>query len=381
MAARKQREPDPPTQLRQLAARVEREGLTGGAVFRGDERYFSERGLELVARAAQAKGLELARHDKKDPEFELSRLLDDLGAAPMFSKGRCVIVRNADPLLAKSGKDDAPFVRAALAFLTRGGEGLLALSGGGAALRADSKLCRAIVEAGGALVSCRKLWDSAPPWKPDPTQAELVQWLLGRAREERVKLAPPQAVYLAAATGNDLAALDTQLEKLRHGGGESLQELAGWEDGGTPWKAADELVSGDLARALAALESLFRAGFHSDRDGKRERDPAALANILLGSLRPKLRQLLAGSRALAAGLPPDAAAAAAGVPGNPRAKASFQQLVGRRSPARWEAMVGQLAELDRKTRTGADVDASDFARLALSWKLPAEQPRARGARR
>lgn len=381
MAAARKREPDPPAQLRELSARIEKQGLAGGYAFRGDERYFAERGLELVIRAAQAKGLELARHDVKDPEYELARLLDDLGAAPMFSKARCVVVRNVDTLLAKVGKQDSPFVRSALAFLGRGGEGVLAVSGGAGALRSDGALARALVEKGGALVSCRKLWDSPPPWSPDPTKVELVQWLLARAREEGVKLSPREAVYLAAATGNDLAALDTQLEKLRHGGGASLKELAGWSSGGNPWQVADDLVGGDLPRALAAVEALFRAGFHSDRDGKTERDPAALANILMGALRSKVRQLLAGSRALAQGAAPDAAAAAAGVPTNPRAKASFQQLVGRRSPARWEAMYGELAELDRKSRTGATLDAGDFARLALSWKLPAERARSGGAGR
>lgn len=367
MAAARKREPDPPTQLRALGSELERNGPARGYALRGDEAYFVERGIELVQRSAQARGLELARHDQKDPEFALARLLDDLAAAPLFASARCVVVRNADALVKKSGKDDAPFVRAAASFLGRK-SGVLVVSGGAGALRADGALCKAIVEAGGALLNCRKLWDSPPPWDPDPRRSELVQWLVARAKEQKLRLSAEDAVYLAAASGNDLAALDTQLEKLRHGGGRSVRELVGWDSGGTPWKAADELVSGELPRALASVEALYRAGFHSDRDGRREVDPAALSAILLASLRSKVRQLLAGARAVERGASMTAAANEAGVTKNERALAEFQRLVPTRSASAWRDAYEDVAALDRGTRRGKTLDAADFAQLALRWR-------------
>ena len=40
MAAARRREPDPPTQLRGLAAAIERDGCPAAVLLRGEERYF-----------------------------------------------------------------------------------------------------------------------------------------------------------------------------------------------------------------------------------------------------------------------------------------------------------------------------------------------------
>lgn len=376
MAASKQREPAPPQQLRALAQALERSSPARAYVFRGEELWFREQGISLVLEKARASGFELARHDTKDPDFQLARLLEDLGSAPLFASERCVVVRNVDPLVEKVADDkgrkgESSFLRAALAFVGRD-KGVLVLSGGTGALRSDGALARAVVAAGGALVGCRRLWDSPPPWNPDPRQSELVQWLAQRAREKGLRLSPDEALYLAAATGNDLGALDTQLEKLRLSGGRGVRELVRWESGGTPWGVADELLAGRLARSLAAIEALFRSGFHSDRDGKREIDPAALAAMLLGNLRARARQLHALAFALARGASFAEASARAGGKKSEKAQAGLEAAVRARGERGWRRVCEDVHELERKSRTGADLDAADFARLALRWRLEEE---------
>ena len=366
MARARTREPDPPTQLRGLRQALRAEGLPRAALLKGEEHYFIDRALEELGSAAAAQGLEICRHDAGDPEFVLPALLDDLGAQPLFASARCVVVRGADPLLKKDGSKASVLTRTALAFLESDRTGSLVICG--KSIRADHALAKAIRSAGGPLFSSRKLWDSPPPWDPDPRKSELAQWVSARATELGLRLSADDAAYLAAATGNDLAAIDTQLEKVRRGGRESLRELVGWNSGGTPWKASDELLGGDVGRGIAALEALFRAGFHSSRDGRTEVNPAALSAILLASLRSKARQGLAGARALGAGASPVEAAEAAGVSAQPNARAQFQSLVTVRGPRRWLSVYRDVLVLERKSRTGAALDVNDFYSLAMRWR-------------
>lgn len=366
MAAARRREPDPPTQLRGLAAAIERDGCPVAVLLRGEERYFRERGIELCIRAATAADLEVCRHDGDDPEFDLTRLMNDLSATPMFASACCVVVRNAGGLLKKVNGDDAPLTRAGKALLARADGSVLVIDA--RSLRADHALAKAITAAGGTLLACRRLWDTPPPWSPDPRKVELVQWIMGRAREAGLRLAADDALYLAAATGNDLSALDAQFEKLRHTGRKALRDVVGWQSGGTPWRVAEDLLAGDAARALAGVHAFFESGMPSKAGGRRELNPVALSAILLAQVRVLARRSLSVARALAAGEAFDDAARSAGVT-QPQAVAALKERVRARSAAEWLAIAEDVAAMERRARTGAGVDATDYARAALSWKL------------
>lgn len=199
-----------------------------------------------------------------------------------------------------------------------------------------------------------------------------------RAGELELRLSPDDAAYIAAATGNDLSAIDTQLETVRRGGGKALQELIGWNSGGTPWKVASELLGGDTARGLAAVEALFRAGFHSDRDGKTEVNPIALSTILFSALRSKARQALVGSRAMALRKSLDEAATEAGVSGQKQARAEFQGLVNLRRWDAWQAIYLDITELEKRSRSGSAIDVAEFCRLAVRWRAEPDPRTSRG---
>jgi len=369
MAARKQREADPMTQLRRLEASLAEGPPARAYLLRGEERYFRERGIELVRRRARELDYDVSSYDTNDPDFDRGRLLDDLAGGSLFANARCVVVRNATPLLKKEGKQQGAFVRALQAFLASGElAGCVVIAAD--SVRADHAAAKAVAAAGGTLITCRRLWDSPPPWRPDPRQAELVLWLVDRARELGVPLRPDQAVYVAAATGNDLHALEAQLEKIRLSPGAELKRLVGWESGATPFAVADALCGGDPRRSLSGIEALFRGGFQ-ERDGKRLLDRDALVAILVGVLAQKLRQTLAGALAAEAGGDPVEGAGRAGAAPPPRQRDAFAARARSRRPAEWRRMLEDVAQVDRKQKRGGAVDANDFALLALRWRARA----------
>ena len=374
MAARraKAREADPPTQVRQLEAALERDGLARGYVLRGEERYFRERALDSIKRRAQADNLEVHFHDGDDPDFALSRLLDDLSGGGLFAARQLIVARNVEKSLKKVGKDAGPLTRAITAFI--GGEDAGTVVVSVASLRADHGLVKAIAAAGGPVVSSRRLWDSPPPWgDPDPRRAEIVVWLVDRAREMEVKLSPAQAVYVCAATGNDPFALQDQLEKLRDApAGSELERVVGWEASTSPWAVAEALVAGDLPRALNGVETLFRGGF-AERDGRRMVDPVGLAMILIGSLAGSVRKGLAISTEMQAGSSPQDAARAAGVAGAPNTVQAQIAIANKRTPAVWRRMLEEVGELERKTRTSAGIEPDDLVLLAVRWRANARK--------
>ncbi len=364
----KARESEPWVELEALAAALERGPLARGYALRGEERYFRERGIALLRAKAEALGYELCFHDVaregEASDFQLARLIDDLSGGGLFAPKRLVVVRNPGELLKKVDGQDTALARAALSFVKSAEDaGTLVLSD--TSLRVDHALVKAILAAGGQAPAFRKLWETPPPWKPDPMQAELVQWSARRARELGLRLTNEQALYVSAATGNDLSALDDQLELLRTSGGRELRSLVSWTAGSTPWAVADHILVGDLGRALAGIQALFQGGFQ-EKSGKRLLDPAGLSILLVGAL----------ARGASASLAPGRGE------GSPKQREAAQERARRRPAADWHALLDEAAALDRALKSGGGLDANDFVALALRWSLSgAPRPAPAGAAR
>ncbi|HEV8114163.1 MAG TPA: hypothetical protein VGR31_15430 [Planctomycetota bacterium] len=373
MAARKAAEPPPPAQLAELERALAGTGpLARGYVVRGEERWFRDAALAAIVEAAARRGLDVARHDGADPDFDAGALLADLSAPSLFAPARLLVVRGAGALLKKEGSSDAPFASAALAFLRgRAVAGALVIEA--ESLRVDHAVAKAVVETGGTVLTLRPLYDSPPPWDrdADPRKTELVQWILARARTKSVRIDPNEAAYLAAATGNDLSALDAALANVARSGGQGLRNTVAWSGAGSPFQLAEDLVRGDAGASIAGVEALFRSGMR-EKDGSREVKPEALLAVLFGTLRAKLRQTLAAARADAAGTRLELAMA-------PRMREELEARRALRTADAWAAMLEDLAELERRTRTSRTVDANDLALLALRWRR-AEVRRTRGVR-
>ena len=265
MAARKTaskpKEAAPPVQVSQLERSLAGDApLERGYLVRGEERWFRDAAVSILVAAAERRGLEIVRHDAADPDFDLGALQGDLAAAPMFAAARLVVVRTLSLLLKKENSDvEAAIVAAVTRFLRdRSVPGALVLES--ESLRVDHALAAAVKDAGGPILSLRRLWDTPPPWAPDPTGSELVQWLLARAKHKKVRLDPREAVYVAEATGNELAALDQALDELARRGQSSVKSLVGVTAAVSPFQVSEDLLRGDPAASVAGIEGLFRSG-------------------------------------------------------------------------------------------------------------------------
>ncbi len=365
--AAKARDPHPATALAELSKRLS--DPLHAVCFRGEERYFRDQGIRLVLSVAKQRGDEICRHDASDPEFSQATLLDDLTSGALFAGARTIVLENAEKVVRKGAKEfsqglvDA--LKSRLTALASGQvQGCLILAA--ANLRADHVLVKAIQKSDGILVACRKLYDSPPPWDPDPRKAELVLWIADRARKAKVPLGVEEAVYLVAAMGNDLAGLCGKLEQLRGRGDKGITELVRWESGGSPWDLADKLIDGDGAQASVGIEALFAAGFRSKGD-KRTVDRSALVAVLTVALTKGLMEFTRAARHLERGQSPEAALASAGVRGAPATVQRKAKRLSARSPAQWQRMLDQAAALERHSRSGARVDVNDFALLGLRW--------------
>jgi DNA polymerase III delta subunit len=376
MAVRRASEPPPPARLAELERSLAGSApLARAYLVRGEERWFREAALALLGAEAQRRGFQVARHDAADPDLDLAGLLGDLSSPSLFAPASLVVVRNAAALQKRTGESEGPFTGAALAFLRASAvPGSLVLEA--ESLRVDSVLAKAVVEAGGEVLSLRRLYDSPPPWErnPDPGQVELVQWLVRRAKEKSLRLDPSEAAYVAAATGNDLGALDAALDRLAGRGERGVRETVAFAGAPSPFDLAEDLLRGDAARSLSGAEALLRSGMR-EKDGSREVKPEALLAVLFGTLRAKLRQSLAFSRAAGSGARPE-------IQGSPRAREEIERRTALRPPEAWRAMLGDLARLERATRTSRTVDVDDLALLALRWRLDRDtiRPRGRGAK-
>jgi hypothetical protein len=368
MAARKgsgkPKEAAPPQQIAALEHAVAGTAdLARGYLVRGEERWFREAAVVCLVDAATRRDLEVVRHDGTDPELDLAAFLGDLTAAPMFAASRLVLVRSLPQLLKQEVDADAERIVARIVgFLRdRAVPGTLVLEGD--TVRADSVVAKAVTAAGGTTLSLRRLWESPPPWNPDPIQAEIVQWLLARARVRKLRLSPEDAVWVAAATGNDLGALEGALDDLGRGGTGTVRERISWTGPVSPFELAESLLRGDAAASLAGIEGLFRTGMRQ-KDGSREVKPEATINVLFSSLRSKLRDTLLVARAEESGERPGREV----LKGPPRGVEETLERAPLRPAGTWARMFDDLGEIERRTRTSRAVDANDLARLALSWK-------------
>lgn len=337
--------------------------LAPAYLLRGAERWFRDRAVTALVERAKATELEICRHDTKDPEFRAQSLIDDLTSVGMFASERLVVIAEPEALLKKSGGDDSALTKAVRGFVARKGGTVVLVADG---LRADLVIVKELVAAGAELRSFRKLYERPPPWarNSDPRSSELVEWLLGRARERGVKLTPDQAVLLSHAQGNDLAALDDQLAALAAGGAQELFARLTATGAGSPGDVCDALLAGETPRTVQALETLFSGGMRREKDGGRETDRNALVAILSGYLRPKVRSGLAAAEFLRTGMSAEEAAKEAGITAFDR---TLRAAIEQRPPEQWRGMLDDLLEIERRSRTGGEVDGNDFVRLALRW--------------
>ncbi len=230
-----------PSAIRALKTALERGTFDRAYLFHGDDDFLKEEKVRALIERATDPGtrdfnLEIHRGGETDAAA-LSLALDNL---PMMAEQRVVIVRDVAAL-----KKDT---RAVLTkYLARPAQDTVLLLVTSAGTKADA----ALVEATTA-VEFRPLTDD-----------ELVKWIAHHTTSIGITINDRAAELLASATGNDLALLSGEIDKLRsYTNGAEINEdaiaaVVGVREGETLADLLDRVFERDASGAIALLDRVL----------------------------------------------------------------------------------------------------------------------------
>ena len=258
-----------------------------------------------------------------DAELELAAVLDELRTLPFLAPRRIVIVRQADDFIAAHREGLERYVQEPCSSAT-----LILLA---VAWKTNTRLHK-LVQKAGRIIDCSC-----------PQDARLGRWLTDAAAKRKKKIDPAAAELLAEWIGNDLAALDGEIEKLSSHAGpretitmEDVSAIVTATTGPVAFALTNALTRADAPGALKALYGMLQTRGEEFR--------------VLGSLAWHLRRGLASGQKLRAGQPPEAA-----LPWMPaQEKQAFLEMIRRRGPSGLMRDLRRLLQADLAMKTGAD---------------------------
>ncbi len=281
-----------------------------------------------------------------DADAELADILDELRTAPFLAPRRVVIVRDADAFVTAYRAQlekylESPAETASLV--------LMVLS-----WPANTRLYKVVKRVGEAM-DC-----SAP-------QRGLGRWLARAAAQRNKELTPDAVELLIEWVGNNLAALDGEIEKLSVYVGErsaitaeDVSTLVAATAGPTAFALTNALTDGDTTRALEALGGMINTRGEEFKT--------------LGLIGGHLRRALRGAELAAAGKPPESAL-------NPRTpparKRAFATMVRRRGLRGIRQDFRRMIHADLAMKTGAKPMAA-LQELLVALCSPQPAPKAPG---
>jgi len=196
-------------------------------------------------------------------------------------------------------------------------------------------------------------------------------WIVQRARQSGLTIAPRAVALLASLVGNDLWTLSNELDKLaayadgRRVEEEDVRALVSSIREANVFAMADALSEGRTKDAAGLIRRLLEEGESPQR--------------LLAVVARHYRQLIVAKDLLAGGLPPPQIGARLGVPGF--ALERILQQVPRYSMARLKAAMGRILEADLSIKRGlCDEETAlhllvqDLGRLARAAPRAASRP-------
>jgi DNA polymerase III subunit delta len=231
----------PPSAIRALKSALEQQTFDRVYLFHGDDDYLKEEKVRaLIERATDPGTRDFNLEVLRAADADSGSLRMALDALPMMAERRVVVLRDVTAL-----KKDARLVLAA--YLERASPDTVLVLVAGAGVKLDTALTeRATV------VDFRPLTDD-----------ELSKWVEHRTKVIGVTIAPRAAALLCGATGNDLALLAGEIEKLRsYTNGSEIDEAAveaivGVRHGETLGDLLDLVAQRDSVRAIALLERVL----------------------------------------------------------------------------------------------------------------------------
>lgn len=247
------------------------------AILHGPERFIQLDLTDVLRAALTKKHGEINSLAFDGSSARPADILDECRSMSLMMQHKCIVVENAETMLAVKDEDeDAP--AASQGARRRPGEKTAremfetyAASPDASTtliLRAatwrPSNIDKAVIKSGGVVIKCEPYSDS-----------EAVQWVRRRAPERHHHpIAPDAAQALIAAVGTDLGRLDSELAKLSlavEGGktadapitAETVRALCGFSREEEVWSIQRGLMAGDAAAALRNLHQALDVSRHS----------------------------------------------------------------------------------------------------------------------
>jgi len=263
-----------------------------------------------------------------DATAEAAEVLDELRTLPFLAERRVVIVRDADAFVAAHREKIEKYVESPTATAAL----VLMLS----SCPKNTRLYKAVAKAG-EIIQCSADDKSRP-----------VGFVREAANRRGKRIGSQAADLLIAAKGTDLAALDSEMEKLALYVGER-----------------DEVTPDDVSRLV--VNTAGPAAFaltNAMTDGSPKAALEALGGMLtqrgeefraLGLIAWHMRKVLKAKQLMAAGRPPQAACKQAGVYYGQR---EFAAMVQKRPLAKIEQDFRRMLRADLAMKTGADPTAA-----------------------
>jgi DNA polymerase III delta subunit len=267
-------------------------------VLSGDEGWFIDEAVRLAREkflSGVSEGYQPASGPRRsgDPEgLVLSAALEEARTLPMFATKKLVHWR-AGTL---SGED----VTALTKYATKPPSFARVIVEVGELGKAAET---ALGEAGVAVASCRRLFDTPWPGRPE-WDTPLDKWTAARAREVGLSLNVRIAHVLTSIVGNDLRLIDSALSVLSASGRpadeEAVRELLGGSREYSIFSFGDAVYDSDAALAHRIAKNLFLEGTEDER-GRLQREAGHVGNRLVWAVWFRLNQVYAAARLREAG--------------------------------------------------------------------------------
>ncbi|MCA8962617.1 MAG: hypothetical protein KDC38_18960 [Planctomycetes bacterium] len=286
---------------------------------------------------------------RRTNDKDLTALFDELHTPSLFGGERLVVVTSAQPYL-----DIDPDAWAGAIRQGWSGTRLVLLLD---KLDGRRKLGKSIADVGW-WIEIAKPFHRPPPWKPQarPWDNPLNQWIVQRAKQHRLTMAPPTAHLLMTRVGTSLSDLASMIERFSTIvtppatiDRDLVEEHTPEGEESNLFELVDVVFNGDRRRAVELTREILVRG-SVDPQGQRNTDAGGLLLQFIGTSVIRVRQLREVHRVLAAGGNDDEILANVGV-GKfmlPRIKAQARAS----RPPRLERMIDELARADEELKTG-----------------------------
>ena len=289
-------------------------------VVAGPEELHRRKAIALIRARAEAVAGSVALREIQCPQnpgelaaVDLPDILDYLRSKTLFGGMSMVVLRRADFLLGRSkrGSDGEETAATPARDLLRRYAadphegGCLVIE-----LEADAKAAVAKnLAAQGALVDCRALYDSPPPWQRGSARpSEVAQWIRAECiRKYQKTISIETASEIADMVGSNLSRISNELEKLALLVGdrkniepEDVEKSAGHVKTHGLFTLLDAVADRDLGKSLRMLAEIFSRGMSMGRSDA-VFDGGGIATILIGQIHKRMATLRRAARTMSHG--------------------------------------------------------------------------------